>query len=60
MHSLTLFIAVIEKKEGDTLTIEAIEVPQKKENLLIDLKSNACPLCALGLDVKHTVSSVIK
>ncbi|XP_012539420.1 39S ribosomal protein S18a, mitochondrial [Monomorium pharaonis] len=45
---------IIEKKEGKVLTIEAVNVPQKKEHLLLKFPSNACPLCASGLDVKHT------
>ncbi|XP_012221539.1 large ribosomal subunit protein mL66 [Linepithema humile] len=54
LSATTRLKEIIEKKEGDTLIIEAIKVPQQKENLLINLKSNACSLCALGLDVKHT------
>ncbi|XP_011863420.1 PREDICTED: 28S ribosomal protein S18a, mitochondrial [Vollenhovia emeryi] len=45
---------IIKKKEDNVLTIEAVRVPQKKENLLVKLDSNACPLCATELDVKHT------
>ncbi|XP_012058899.1 PREDICTED: 28S ribosomal protein S18a, mitochondrial [Atta cephalotes] len=45
---------IIKKKKDNVLTIEAIRVPHKKEHLLLKLESNACPLCATGLDVKHT------
>ncbi|XP_011694289.1 PREDICTED: 28S ribosomal protein S18a, mitochondrial isoform X2 [Wasmannia auropunctata] len=45
---------IIEKKEDKVLTIEGVNVPQKKEHLLVKLNSNACPLCATELDVKHT------
>ncbi|KAG5319023.1 RT18A protein, partial [Pseudoatta argentina] len=45
---------IIQKKEDNVLTIEAIRVPHKKEHLLLKSKSNACSLCATGLDVKHT------
>lgn len=48
---------VITKKEGDTLTVEAVSVQSKNTHQQLKLKSDACPLCATGLDVKHTVSS---
>lgn len=55
-----LLNTVIEKKEDKVLTIEGKIVPHEKENLLVKLDSDACPLCATGLDVKHTVSSITK
>lgn len=33
-------------------------MPQKKEHLQLKLECDACSLCATGLDVKHTVSSL--
>jgi hypothetical protein len=49
-------VAVIEKKEGNVLTIEGAYVSHKNEHLLIKRNSDACPICSAGLDVKHTVS----
>ncbi|XP_018401430.1 PREDICTED: 28S ribosomal protein S18a, mitochondrial isoform X2 [Cyphomyrmex costatus] len=51
---------IIEKKDDKVLTIEAVRVPQEKEHLLLKLNSNACPLCATGLDVKHTDILILK
>ncbi|XP_070172265.1 small ribosomal subunit protein bS18 [Polyergus mexicanus] len=45
---------IIEKKEDKVLTIEGRHVPHKKVHLQLKLKSNACPLCATELNVKHT------
>lgn len=52
-------VAVIEKKEGNTLTIEGVFVSNEKKHLQLKKKSNACILCETGLDVKHTVSSLV-
>lgn len=56
---ILIFVAVIEKKEGNTLTIEGVYIPNEKEHLQLKTKSNACILCETGLDVKHTVRSVV-
>ncbi|XP_032665051.1 28S ribosomal protein S18a, mitochondrial [Odontomachus brunneus] len=45
---------IITNKEGNTLTIEGANVSEKNAHRQLKLKSNACPLCATGLDVKHT------
>ncbi|RLU20034.1 hypothetical protein DMN91_006640 [Ooceraea biroi] len=52
--SYDLQVRVIEKKEGNTLTIEGTFVPHKKEHLLLKNESKACPVCAAGLHIKHT------
>ncbi|KYN32769.1 28S ribosomal protein S18a, mitochondrial [Trachymyrmex septentrionalis] len=54
LSAITHLKQIIKKKEDNVLTIEAITVPHKKEHLLFKLESNACSLCATGLDVKHT------
>ncbi|KYN10311.1 28S ribosomal protein S18a, mitochondrial [Trachymyrmex cornetzi] len=54
LSAITHIKRIIKKKEDNVLTIEAINVPQKNEHLLLKSESNACPLCATGLDVKHT------
>ncbi|XP_072742944.1 large ribosomal subunit protein mL66 [Anoplolepis gracilipes] len=54
LSATTRLREIIEKKEGNVLTIEARRVPQKKEHLLLNLNSNACLLCTTKLDVKHT------
>ncbi|XP_024937436.1 39S ribosomal protein S18a, mitochondrial [Cephus cinctus] len=43
-----------EKKEGNTLIISGEFVKPKDEHLQIKNNTTACPLCATGLDVKHT------
>ncbi|KAL0104098.1 hypothetical protein PUN28_017056 [Cardiocondyla obscurior] len=45
---------IITKKEDKVLIVEGRNVPQMKEHLLVKLDSQACPLCATQLDVKHT------
>ena len=45
---------IIEKKEGNTLIVEAVIKPDKNEERLLKTKNGACPLCSTGLDVKHT------
>ncbi|XP_018305453.1 28S ribosomal protein S18a, mitochondrial [Mycetomoellerius zeteki] len=54
LSATTYLRQIIEKEENEVLTIQAIRVPQKKKHLLLKMKSKACPLCATGLDVKHT------
>ncbi|TGZ56044.1 Uncharacterized protein DBV15_04732 [Temnothorax longispinosus] len=54
LSATTRLREIIEKKEDNVLTIEAVKVPQTKENLLVKIDSHACPLCATELDVKHT------
>ncbi|XP_011167740.1 28S ribosomal protein S18a, mitochondrial [Solenopsis invicta] len=45
---------IIKKKEDKVLTIEGVKVPHKQEHLLLKFNSKACPLCAAGVNVKHT------
>ncbi|KAK0182026.1 hypothetical protein PV327_000198 [Microctonus hyperodae] len=46
---------IIEKKEGNTLIIEARIVPDPQESKLIEKTNNeACFLCSTGLQIKHT------
>ncbi|XP_034944250.1 28S ribosomal protein S18a, mitochondrial [Chelonus insularis] len=46
---------IIERKEGKTLILEAKIVQDPKEARLLKPNENgACPLCAAGIDVKHT------
>ncbi|XP_017891311.1 28S ribosomal protein S18a, mitochondrial [Ceratina calcarata] len=45
---------IIEKKEGKTLTIEAVIKPDENEKLFLKPKNGACPICSSGLDIKHT------
>ncbi|XP_076637295.1 mitochondrial ribosomal protein S18A [Colletes latitarsis] len=45
---------IIEKKEGNTLTIEGVIKPYEHEALLVKTNNGACPICSHGLDVKHT------
>lgn len=52
-----VFCAVIETKEGNTLTIHAEIVPDPDESRLLKREPNgACPLCSLGLKITHTVN----
>lgn len=46
---------VIEKKEGNTLTIEAVIKPDPYEGRFLKPKNGACPICSSGLNIKHTV-----
>ncbi|XP_076235488.1 mitochondrial ribosomal protein S18A [Calliopsis andreniformis] len=43
-----------ERKEGNTLIIEAEIKPDKNDERYLKPKNGACPLCSAGLDVKHT------
>ncbi|XP_043272243.1 28S ribosomal protein S18a, mitochondrial [Venturia canescens] len=46
---------IIERKEGKTLTIEAKILPDPNDSRFFKATDNdACPLCALGLEIKHT------
>ncbi|KAH0952935.1 hypothetical protein HN011_007364 [Eciton burchellii] len=54
LSATTRLKEIIEKKEGNVLTIEGAYVPHKNEHLLIKRNSDACPICSAGLDVKHT------
>lgn len=38
--------------------IEGVNIQNKYAHRQLKLKSKACPICATGLDVKHTVSSL--
>lgn len=54
---ILLFLSVVEKKEGNTLTIEARIIPDPFQDKLFKPTDNgACSLCAAGVDVKHTVN----
>lgn len=52
---MILFV-VHQREEGKTTIIEGKYVPSPREPYLIKTEGNpeACPLCKLGLDVKHT------
>lgn len=44
-----------ERVEGDTTVISAKIVPSEREPYLIKFENcAACPVCASGLDIKHT------
>ena len=45
---------IIEKKDGNTLVIEAVIKKDKNEDRLLKLKNGACPICSTNLDIKHT------
>ncbi|PBC28768.1 28S ribosomal protein S18a [Apis cerana cerana] len=45
---------IIEKKEGNTLTIEAIIKSDKNDERFLKPKNGACPICSSGLNIKHT------
>lgn len=50
------YIAVIEEKQGKTLTIKGRIVSDPLESRLIkDVGNGSCLLCSAGVDVKHTV-----
>ena len=49
--------SVIETKQGNVTTVEAIVKPQPGLHLLMKKPDNgACYLCSTGVDLKHTVS----
>lgn len=45
---------ITERKEGNTLIIDAHIVPDKHEERFLKPKNGACPICSSGLDIKHT------
>lgn len=45
---------IIEKKEGNTLTIEAVIKSDKNDERFLKPKNGACPICSSGLNIKHT------
>lgn len=57
---LTPFIAVRETREGNDLIIEGVYLEQNPEKPILSTafgdNNGACPICALGVEVKHTVS----
>ncbi|XP_014474449.1 PREDICTED: 28S ribosomal protein S18a, mitochondrial [Dinoponera quadriceps] len=53
LSATTRLREIITKKEGNTLIIEGARVPEDTRRKL-KLQSKACPICATGLDVKHT------
>ncbi|XP_057339279.1 39S ribosomal protein S18a, mitochondrial [Microplitis mediator] len=51
----------VEKKEGNTLIIEAKIIPDPFRDKLFKATDNgACSLCAAGVDVKHTDVLILK
>ncbi|XP_020287492.1 28S ribosomal protein S18a, mitochondrial [Pseudomyrmex gracilis] len=60
LSATTRLKEIIEKKEGNTLTIEGVYISNEKEHLQLKTKSNACILCETGLDVKHTDVLILK
>lgn len=47
-------IAVSETREGNTIVFEGVHKSSPREPYLLKNTTNLCPLCATGLDVKHT------
>ncbi|KAL1140168.1 hypothetical protein AAG570_000100, partial [Ranatra chinensis] len=45
---------VVVTKEGNQLTVEGRIVPSPRQPFLIKSTSDACPVCATNLDIKHT------
>ncbi|KAJ8674302.1 hypothetical protein QAD02_005564 [Eretmocerus hayati] len=43
-----------ETKEGNTITVEGILLPDETKNYLKPSEEGACSLCSAGVDVKHT------
>ena len=53
-------ISVRESQEGNIRVFEGVNVPSPREPYVVktDDPRGCCTLCSLGLDVKHTVSSI--
>ncbi|XP_014205888.1 39S ribosomal protein S18a, mitochondrial [Copidosoma floridanum] len=50
-----------ETKIGNTTIVEAVYVPQEKENLFLKPKGNgACSLCSTNVDLKYTDVLILK
>ncbi|CAK9813905.1 28S ribosomal protein S18a, mitochondrial [Anthophora quadrimaculata] len=54
LSATTRLKEIIEKEEGDTLTIEAIIKEDKNDERFLKPKNGACPICSSGIDIKHT------
>lgn len=48
------YISVKEVKTGNDLIIHGEIVPSGREPYVLKNNSKACPICALGIDIKHT------
>lgn len=52
-----IYFTVKEEKKGKVLTVEGVYIEDpKRDKILPDAATGACPICSTGLDVKHTVS----
>lgn len=53
-------ISVRESQEGNICVFEGVNVPSPRELYVVKTEDprGCCTLCSLGLDVKHTVSSM--
>lgn len=55
---------IIVEKKGDTTVIEGHILPSPREGKLIEVKDpakkDACPVCRLGLNIKHTDVLILK
>jgi len=53
-------ISVRESQEGNIRVFEGVNVPSPREPYVVKTEDphGCCTLCSLGLDVKHTVSSM--
>lgn len=56
MSKYRILISVLQKEEGSMTIIEGKYVPSAREPFLIkpQEESKACPICRLGVDIKHT------
>lgn len=55
LRIISISFTVIERKENDSLIIEAKIVKDPSPNILKPVQSDACPVCSRGLIIKHTV-----
>lgn len=53
-------ISVRESQEGNIRVFEGVTIPSPREPYVVKTEDphGCCTLCSLGLDVKHTVSSM--
>ncbi|KOX77079.1 28S ribosomal protein S18a, mitochondrial [Melipona quadrifasciata] len=54
LSAVTHIKEIIQKKEGNTLTFEAVIKPDPYEERFLKPKNGACAICSSGLDIKHT------
>ncbi|KAG7202619.1 hypothetical protein KM043_009804 [Ampulex compressa] len=54
LSAVTQLKAIVEKKEGNTLIVEGVMHDDTRKHLNVTSKTGACPICTLGVDVKHT------